>query len=390
MPRKLIVCLDGTGNEIEKNESNILRLYKCLKHDENQLIHYEPGVGTSDTRAFAEGWFPRTRRTIGLIAGTGMERDVLQAYEFLCRNYRDDDQLYFFGYSRGAYTARMLAGFLNDFGLVAPHEIHLVAPVFKAYRKLRRNGPREQFAPLRIYEQFFHVRRVPIRFLGLWDTVSSLIRFGQGRHGGGLIEFGTHSSVNDNPSVRAVRHVLSIDETRRVFRPQLWDEGQVYHGTRFRSKTNPPKQDVKQVWFPGTHTDVAGSVPEPEAGLAKITLNWMREELDGLGDDGLEFRQIYYDRYVLGKEDDVVRENDLDISEPKATAPLHSQMKKGWFLIEWIPRRVSKSSWPNQRGLFGFYLPLGQKRYIAPGSAIHPAAIERRDAPGSDYDPHLP
>ena len=389
--RKLIVCFDGTGNEIEKHESNILRLYKCLKHDETQLVYYEPGVGTSPTRPFASGSiFSGVRRILGLIAGHGLEANVLHAYEFLCRNHQDGDQLYFFGYSRGAYTARMLAGFINDFGLVAPHELHLIGPVFKAYRRMRQGGPREQFADLRIAERFFHVRRVPIRFLGLWDTVSSLIRLFQGRAGGGMIEFGTHSSVDVNPSVRAVRHALSIDETRRFFRPQHWPDGDTYHGTRFRSKDTPPLQDVKQVWFPGTHTDIAGSVLEQEAGLTKISMRWMREELDALGPDSLEFRDLYYKRYVLGHEDAVTERMQINISRPNPLAPMHSQMKKGWFLLEWVPRRCSHSSWPDQKGLFGYYLPLGQSRYVEPGSNVHASAQTRRDDHKPPYNPPLP
>ena len=378
MARKLIVCFDGTGNEVEANESNILRLYKCLKHSEDQLVYYEPGVGTLSTRPFAKNLFQAPFRVLGLIAGYGLEANVLHAYEFLCRNYRDGDQLYFFGYSRGAYTARVLAGFLNDFGLVAPHELHLIGPVFKAYRRLRKDGPREQFAQLRISEQFFHITRAPIRFLGLWDTVSSLLRIRIGR--GTFVEYGTHSSVDENPSVRAVRHVLAMDETRRFFRPQLWTEGQEYHGTRFRTKSDPPSQDVKQVWFTGTHTDVAGGVPEAEAGLAKITMEWMRQELDALGQDALEFRDNYYDRYVKGVEDKVTRRMGLKISAPDPLAPLHSQMRKGWFLLEPFPRLVRRSRWPDQKGLLGYYLPLGQRRFIPADATIHPSVETRRSA----------
>ncbi len=385
MSRKLIVCLDGTGNEVEKHESNILRLYKCLKHDDNQLVYYEPGVGTLSTRPFARNLFQAPKRILGLIAGLGLEANVLRAYEFLCRNYRKGDRLYFFGYSRGAYTARVLAGFINDFGLVAPHELHLIGPVFRAYRKLREGGPREQFEPLRISEQFFHVEHVPIRFLGLFDTVSSLIRIRPKR--GTFIEYGTHSSVDENPSVRAVRHALSIDERRRFFGAQMWKEGQDYHGTRFRTKTDPPAQDIKQVWFAGTHTDVAGSVQEEEAGLTKITMDWMRQELDGLGVDRLEFRERYYARYVRGEADEVTRRMKLAVSAPDPAAPLHSKMKYGWFLLEPFPRLCSRSSWPDQAGILGYYLPLGQYRYIPPDAEIHPSALERRSDPANAYDP---
>jgi len=388
MSRKLIICFDGTGNEVEKNESNILRLYKCLRHNENQLVYYEPGVGTLSTRPFARTLFARTRLLAGQVFGLGLEANVLHAYDFLCRNYRGGDRLYFFGYSRGAYTARVLAGFLNDFGLVAPHELHLIGPVFKSWRKLRADGPRKQFAPLRISEQFFHVRRVPIRFLGLWDTVSSMIRFRMQKDT--FIEYGTHSSVDENPSVRAVRHALSLDERRRFFRQQMWTEGQAYHGTRFRSKSNPPPQDVKQVWFPGTHTDVAGSVPEAEAGLAKITMDWMRAELDALGVDALEFRKTFYDRYVRGKQDEVTRRMGLNIAHPDPAAPLHDQLRKPlWKVPEIFPRLRRRSMWPDQKDKRGYYLPLGQYRYVPPGSEIHPSVHERLKMVAAYSPPNL-
>jgi uncharacterized protein (DUF2235 family) len=387
MSRKLIICLDGTGNDVEQNESNILRLYKCLQHNTNQLVYYEPGVGTLSTRPFAKSLFAKVRLVAGLAFGWGLHTNVMHAYSFLCKNYKEGDKLYFFGYSRGAYTARVLAAFINDFGLVAPHELHLIGPVFKAWRKLRQDGPNEQFAPLRISEQFFHLRQVPIRFLGLWDTVSSMIRFQVKARP--FIEFGTHSSVDNNPSVRAVRHVLSIDETRRFFGQQMWEDGQDYHGTRFRSKKNPDPQDVKQMWFPGTHTDVAGSVPEAEAGLAKQTMAWMRQELDDLGVDSLEFRPHYYRRYVLGHKDKVTERMRLDVSSPSAKAPIHSQMRlrKVWPVLEIFPRRISRSNWPGQKGFLGYYLPWAQHRYIGKTAQIHPSAFIRRAAPSLRYNP---
>ncbi|MEP2031198.1 MAG: DUF2235 domain-containing protein [Paracoccaceae bacterium] len=385
MSRSLVVCLDGTGNEIEQNESNILRLYKCLSRTEDQIVYYSTGVGTLDTRPFSRAFLTKPKLVLGLIFGLGLETNVLHAFQFLCENYREGDKLYFFGYSRGAYTARVLAGFINDFGLIAPQEFHLIAPVFRAWRKITNHDPRVKHAKLRMLEKAFEVRHPPIRFLGLWDTVSSLIRLKLGR--GTFIQFGTHSSVDVNPSVKAVRHVLAIDEKRRFFRHQFWEEGQTYYGNRFKSKNDPPPQDVKQVWFAGTHTDVAGSVNESEAGLSKLTLQWMRQELDGLGKDRLGFRQITYDRYVLGKEDKITKKMDLDISKPDFRAPQHDKMRNGWFLLEVLPRLRRRSRWPEQKQLFGYYLPLGQRRYIPPGSTIHESALKRREDSTLRYDP---
>lgn len=381
--RKLIVCFDGTGNEIEQNESNILRLYKCLAHSDQQLIYYVPGVGTTDRARIAGHWLEEFRRLQGLVFGQGLEANVLAAFEFLCRNYRDGDQLYFFGYSRGAYTARVLAGFLNQFGLIAPHELHLVRPAFRIYRKLTETDPRKAYADLRIQTQFFHMTHPPIRMLGLWDTVSSMIRIRP--KGTRWIEFGTHASVNENPSVQAVRHVLSIDERRRLFRHQLWQTGPFF-GKRKGDAATAEQQDVKQVWFPGTHTDVAGSVREAQAGLAKVSFQWMREELDAL-DAPLAFDEALYRRYVLGDPDDVTREMGLAFVAPNPLAPLHDQLKNwGWRALEHWPRRKSQSNWPDQAKEDGWYRPRGQYRYIPPEAVIHPAAFfRRRELPG--YDP---
>lgn len=384
MSRRIVVCLDGTGNEIEKNESNILRLYKTLERSEDQILYYSPGVGTINARPFAQ-LTSKPALIRGLIFGKGLEENILRAYEFLCRHHKEGDRLYFFGYSRGAYTARALAGFINDFGLVNHEEFHLVAPVFRAWRTLNKSSKAEDYRQLRIFEHAFEVRHPAIRFLGLWDTVSSLIRLKWDN--GTFFNYGTHSSVDENPSVQTIRHVLAIDETRRFFRHQDWTPGQTYYGNRFKSKNNPPAQDVKQVWFAGTHTDVAGSVIEAESGLTKITLNWMREELDALDVDRLAFRETRYKRYVLGVKTDFTRKHGIHMAPPDANAPLHSQMKNGWFALEWLPRKRWRSRWPDLKSLFGYYIPWGQYRYIPPDAEIHPSALERRNDPSNDYDP---
>ena len=381
--RKLIVCFDGTGNEIEQNESNILRLYKCLTHSDDQLVYYVPGVGTTDRARIAKGRLDEFRILRGLVFGKGLEDNVLAAFDFLCRTFRDGDELFFFGYSRGAYTARVLAGFINQFGLVASHELHLIKPVFQIYRSLTETDPRKAYAELRIQTQFFHMIHPPIRFLGLWDTVSSMIRIRP--RGTRWIEFGTHASVNENPSVQAVRHVLSIDERRRLFRPQLWETGPFF-GKRKGNAATAAQQDVKQVWFPGTHTDVAGSVREAQAGLAKLSFEWMREQLDAL-DTPMTFDDALYRRYIEGEPDDVTEEMKLEFVAPNPLAPLHDQLKNwAWRALENWPRRKAESRWPDQAAQSGWYRPRGQYRYIAPGSDIHPSAYFRQREQ-SDYDP---
>ncbi len=243
---------------------------------------------------------------------------------------------------------------------------------------------------MRVFEQFFHVTQTPIRFLGLWDTVSSMIQIRL--QWGTIVDFGSHSSVNKNPSVQSVRHALSIDERRRFFRHQFWKEGQEYIGKRKKDDEDiivPAQQDVKQVWFPGTHTDIAGSVKEDEAGLSKVSMVWMRDELDALGVAKLEFSEQHYNRYVRGIPDDVTKENDLAFCAPDATANLHSQMPYGWFLLEGLPRLVRRSEWPTQPGFLGYYLPLAQHRFIPDGAEIHPSAFERRKSDPGYNPPNL-
>ncbi|MCP5074013.1 MAG: DUF2235 domain-containing protein [Rhodobacteraceae bacterium] len=397
MPRKLIVCLDGTGNEIEKKESNILRLYRCLKSSDTQIIYYLPGVGTMHARQLKRTILDTPRRLMGLISGSGLEQNVLDAYFFLCDNYQPGDQLYFFGYSRGAYTARVLAGFINDFGLVAPHQKHLIYPVFRAYRAIStKDEGTEKYEKLRLYDRGFNIVHPSIRFLGLWDTVSSLLRLRP--KWGTFLEYGTHSSVERNPSVEVVRHVLAIDETRRFFRQQFWEPGQTWYGNRFRNNSKARPQDVKQVWFCGTHTDVAGSVSEAEAGLAKITLQWMKEELDVLkSSDGtagpeLEFRTRLFNKYVLGQVSQRSLDKGVVLSKPDPCAKMHSQMIFGWFLLEALPRLVRRSRWPELKGLrfpilIWYYLPLGQYRYIPPDAEIHHTVQERQKDSVKPYDP---
>ncbi|OIQ43186.1 MAG: hypothetical protein BM560_03145 [Roseobacter sp. MedPE-SWde] len=139
MSRKIILCFDGTGNEIGVTKTNVLKLYKGLRDDRSQLKHYVPGIGTLEGPKLVNSALVRnTRSLLGLAFGRGLENDVLGAYSFLCKNYRDGlgaghhgrDRIYIFGFSRGAYAARVLAGFIYNFGLLKPERLHLVAEVF--------------------------------------------------------------------------------------------------------------------------------------------------------------------------------------------------------------------------------------------------------------------
>ena len=118
MPRRIVICCDGTGNEIKQNESNVLKFYRVLKESDDQIGFYDPGVGTiSNSGAWAR-WKNKAKGVFGLATGYGLDGNVLDAYRFLLRHYEDGDQIYLLGFSRGAHTVRVLAGFINMVGLL--------------------------------------------------------------------------------------------------------------------------------------------------------------------------------------------------------------------------------------------------------------------------------
>ncbi|UYV39345.1 DUF2235 domain-containing protein [Rhodobacteraceae bacterium D3-12] len=441
MSRKIIVCIDGTGNEIGDRESNVLKLYKALdKNDPDQIARYVMGVGTYDGPQF----LGRTRQVVtGLLGqafGFGLEDDVLSAYRYLCHTYQsreakqaadpglsndaaEGDHIYLMGFSRGAYAARVLAGFIHNFGLVAPDRLHLITPVFRAYRRVSDFKPNAKddkvFQSLREYERVLDPSPAPIRALLLFDTVSSMIRFRRPlsnlRRYASLAEFGTHPSVNANVSVRIVLHALAIHERRSLFRAQHWvpecDETgtPLYFGNNFRNPKAQRTQFVTQRWFPGFHSDIGGSPPEDESGIGKISLLWMldalsaaekkadaedndarkrarRAPLPGTGSKGKRLYGLRLKRanrkWYLEGDTDKRTPSDRAYAKPDPNAPIHDSHRNGalallWNVMEFFPkslrRRESGPVAPYRRG-FLWYLPLYEPRHIPDDHEIDPSA----------------
>lgn len=118
MPKNIVICCDGTGNEFGKSNSNVVKLYKTLLCDHDQIAYYHPGVGTMGSRNALSGIGKWWTRVIGLAFGYGISDNVADAYQFLMKNFEPDDKVYIFGFSRGAYTARALCGTLHAVGLL--------------------------------------------------------------------------------------------------------------------------------------------------------------------------------------------------------------------------------------------------------------------------------
>ena len=402
MPRKLIICIDGTGNQISDQQTNVLKLYRCLRvNSDTQKVLYVPGVGTNSSQSVIGKWTQKLKGLQGLAFGLGLEDDVLTAYRFLCAQYQEDDQILIFGFSRGAYGARVLAGFMNNFGLLPESQLHLAPRAFRAYRKITdadaSDSVDKTYQNLREYEQVLHVRHVPIRFLGLFDTVSSIVRFRRMWHNltnhGSLLEMGTHASVDENPSVEMVRHALAIDERRSMFRAQHWRPS-AYYGNRFK-RGDPKRQDVEQMWFPGYHSDVGGSPYEDRSGIGKISLLWMIDALTEAGVE-LDFVGRRVEKYLKGADETKRTPGGRRYAEPNPLAPIHDSMIPAWKIFEWLPKSRTRREPPRKDKGFIWYLPRHEPRNIpiepyvtAEGESyvhtISDAARTRRDA--GDYDP---
>lgn len=277
--RKLIVFLDGTSNEW-RARTNVRRFFElaAAQEDPRRLCFWMEGVGTDSL--------------VGKILGKGMRPRIMAAYDFLARNHREGDEIYVFGYSRGAFQARALCGMLAHCGLYAMEtkasdryarrdEPIPLDKIWKLYRDLPeppRGGPdieallrgNRNAVAQRIGRSF---KPVEVRFLGLWDTVPGLqfTRFnddGEQTYRGRRLDRPPYK-VKPYPNIRTIAHALSIDEKRSQFRPLL-----------VGPPLAPARTDVHEVWFPGVHSDVGGGYTDSNE-MASLSLAWMIELLDG-------------------------------------------------------------------------------------------------------------
>lgn len=389
MSKNIVILLDGTSNEISADRTNVLRLFGTLEHSDRQLVYYDPGVGTFGAD---ENWssFSRDATEVwGLATGWGLDHNVKEAYRFLVENYDagpvekgahpDRDRIYIFGFSRGAYTARVLAGFIHAFGLTKSIYLNLLDYAYRTYKGIPEQPPvtasntTSPFAGMRLYEKTLDNDRPPIKLLGLFDTVASMIEMGHGR-----IQLKTHPFTHKNPSVEWVRQALAIDERRTMFRPEFWTPDQDYRGNPFAPVK--AKQNFKEVWFAGVHGDVGGGYPELQSPQAKIPLDWMIRETQPAG---LIYRQDIIDRIVLGLDP-----KHPEYVKPSPVYPPHDSMNAAWRILEWIPRRTPLTSWRNA-GERGLYVPRSDPRLIPSGALLH-SSVKTRLENGNYDPPNLP
>lgn len=259
MGKNIVVFSDGTGQEGGKGvNTNVYKLFNMvLDRSPKQIAFYDRGLGT--------GW----RKVSGNVGGAGITENILECYEFIFENFEADDQIYLFGFSRGATTVRSLSGFIHLFGILPKSRPELIERAYKVY-KIRNDKDRRDTA--KSFVERHHTMWCKIKFLGVWDTVAALgIPISGIDDALDKIPFLKHGfhDLRLSKSVGNAFHALAIDDERKTFHPTLWDP------------EIAEDQTMKQVWFCGMHTDVGGGYPEQE--LSDIPLEWMLQMAENHG-----------------------------------------------------------------------------------------------------------
>jgi uncharacterized protein (DUF2235 family) len=293
MARNIVVCSDGTGNSWSTQVSNVTRLVKLLelsKPDE-QVVFYDQGIGTDPKQVDAVTTFKKTdpdrrgalivldpplnipvlrwiAKWLGLAFGLGLRSNVKQLYKAVSDAYQDGPPgtrsvIYLIGFSRGAFTVRVLAGLIHRCGLLPPQHPRFSSAFRRAYRLYKPHTP-----PTEAIEHFKASERVRtpcVCFLGIWDTVKA--------YGGIWPQSLPH--LRHNHSVERVCHAMSLDEPRSWFLPTSW--GGIDSDPPRRHEPTPCNaQTVEEIWFRGSHSDVGGGLDDDTA--SKAPLRWMLNE----------------------------------------------------------------------------------------------------------------
>ncbi len=309
--KNIVICCDGTGNEYGRHNSNVVKLYQRVIRDSDQIAFYDPGVGTFSFLGRSLG--RRTGILLGKAFGAGLQVNVEDAYRYLMARYRPGDRVFLFGFSRGAFTVRALAGMLHKCGLLQRGSSNLVPYASKIYNR------RDSDAVAAGFKDTFCQECKPY-FIGVWDTVGSL----------GWFWGKKFFNARLNGDVTFGFQAVSIDECRRKFPVNLWDESRQNEG-----------QTIEQVWFPGVHSDVGGSYAD--AGLSDIALKWMLEKA--------QERKLR------------LREGWADKLNPDPSGRIHQSRAGLWRL------------WPPA------------EREIPECSMIHSSVFQRMDNPANNYRP---
>jgi len=266
--RRIIICADGTWNEPEQVDdntgqckpTNVLKVARAVLpvagKDINQIVYYHEGVGTNGgIDKWTGGGF-----------GHGLAENVRSLYRFIVFNYQEGDELFFFGFSRGAFTVRTLAGFMNTVGLLEKDDEFYTPELYKLYEACASSDGQDWY---HVFRNIKDHRPCPsIKFIGVWDTVGSLgapaflgYVFNRNKY--------KYHDVGLNNYIQNAYQALAIDERRKYFIPSIWTRPDSWNG------------QLEQAWFPGVHTNIGGG-NDPD-GVANEPLHWIIEKAEQLG-----------------------------------------------------------------------------------------------------------
>ncbi len=362
--KNIVVCCDGTNNQLAGDLTNVVRLFELAVKNSEQWAFYDPGVGTLADPQAQGAISKRWSLVKGLAFGTGLDENVFEAYRYLMRVYESGDRIYLFGFSRGAFTVRVLAGMLHAVGLLYDRTENLLPYIWRTYRAIRKppeNATPEERTAAQIQEREVEVvrrsftRPCPVHFLGPWDTVGSVGMYNWNQ---------SFPYTFENNSVAIVRHAVALDERRAAFRSNV-----------FKADPTPvpelhSRPRVMNVWFPGVHSDIGGGYSWPEeSGLAMISFEWMLREAQSAG--------------LL--VDEVKKQALLALCRPDPCAMMHESLKDGWKIVEYLPAR--RYDWAQKKTIWR-YQPNKPRRMIE-SPFLHQSVLDRI-AGVPQYRPNIP
>ncbi|CAH2352187.1 hypothetical protein CLIB1423_06S00738 [[Candida] railenensis] len=313
MAKNIVLCFDGTENEFGPLPlTNVLKIFSILeKNSDLQVCYYQPGIGVgwnvecSGRGLLSRSLLNRMKTKIDAAVGRSLSIHVKGGYRYLLKYYRPGDKIFLFGFSRGAFTARVLAGMLECVGLLGQGLEEMIDVAYEIYANWEFSGqPSQDDTTTTSAEEFKKTFSIEVRieFMGLWDTINSV----------GLTSDRNFPYTATSGIVRHVRHAVSIDERRAKYRPVLFespcqsltsettstDEPSGSHSLLSSLKPKRCKRcvpiscsaDIVEKWFPGNHGDVGGGWPADPKGLhlSDVALRWMLVEVFEL--DTLLFR----------------------------------------------------------------------------------------------------
>jgi len=318
--KRIVVCSDGTGNSSNKGRgTNVFKLFESLDltghHTDPELTPqialYDDGVGTEDFKPL---------KVFAGATGFGLSRNVRQLYRELVRVYDPGDEIFVFGFSRGAFTVRSLVGFIATCGLLDARRFATSAALRKAVRKAYRLyrqcyrtklqelllGPLDEYHAQVFRSLWCHPGEVRVRFVGVWDTVDAV---GLPFHLSDILNSVVYRFKFPDQRLSAIvdeaRHALAMDDERHSFHPLLWDE-----------RGDPHPARIDQVWFAGAHSNVGGGYPKQ--GMSLVALDWMAAKARAAG-----LRLIGGDRQFYGDHANV----DDKLYDPRSGAGIFYRWK---------------------------------------------------------------